>query len=230
LRSDRAKANFVYISDEARSRSHFHPSQSSNLIHLGFSLSVSSGNRAFENISPLNWTDVRARLHNFTALFYGCAALCPSFPHSIFALYDNVRWEMNIYDARPPRPVSPRGKNLRVPNSRRSRRRNSLRIKLQIYGTAAPHRAARAPRVSSWMRTGERTAPAIVHVSCTRPEFVRLPRKPIWTLDSPSREPSPKWMEQHLSAQGFRHQTLDRIGKPVRTRLERSAIIWLLDC
>lgn len=29
------------------------------------------------------------------------------------------------------------------------------------------------------------TAATIVHVSCTRPEFVRLPKKLTWTLDTP---------------------------------------------
>lgn len=60
-----------------------------------------------------------------------------SFSLSIFTLYDNVRWEMNIYDAHPQGRASPRGKPSRTKFTAFSPP-HSLRIKLQIYSTAAP--------------------------------------------------------------------------------------------
>lgn len=137
------------------------------------SRTVIGHSRIFPSRIGTREADVRPRLRNFTALL--AMSLCPrSHPFPYFctvrqrALGNEYLWPTS------PRPWVPARENLRVPNSRHSRRRNSLRIKLQIYSTAAPCLRVQRTSRSSWMRSGERITLAIVHISCTRLEFRTL--------------------------------------------------------
>lgn len=160
-----------------------------------------------------------------------------SFHLSIFVPYDNVRWEMNIYDAHPQGQESPRGKPPRTKFTAFSPP-HSLRIKLQIYSTAAPCLRVHLGVLHEWelANVQHRRSCTFRTRKCTRPESVYLPREPIcacWILRLISNlglrfwEPPPEsgWS---LSAQGFRHQTgsyRETRTNEIRATVERDYLV-----
>lgn len=171
----------------------------------------------------------------FHSPFYGCVVLS-SLHLSLYFYAVRQRALGNEY-LRPtsPRPGVPVRENLRVPNSRRSCRRNSLRIKLQIYSTAAPclrvHLAFLMNEIWRTYSTGD-----LVHVSRTRREF----RTSFEETGIESIPPDLESRSQVFGAtpevdgagvhrrRGFQRQNW--IGEFVRTRLEPTAGARLFDC